>query len=56
MIETTNLEPIPCGTTHLGEVLRDQKRLGQMLGVPVFEDDLSVGVDHALVESRRRRD
>ncbi|MDQ3588805.1 MAG: hypothetical protein M3392_00940 [Actinomycetota bacterium] len=55
VIETTNLEPIPCGSKHVEAILWVQERLVQMFGVPVFEDDLSVGVAHALVESRRRR-
>jgi hypothetical protein len=46
VIETTKLELIPCGLKHFEAILRHQERLGQMLGVPVVEDDSSVGAAH----------
>ena len=38
MIETENLQLIPCGPSHLATALEDQKALGPMLGVAVPED------------------
>jgi RimJ/RimL family protein N-acetyltransferase len=38
MIETANLKLIPCELKHFEAVLKDQKQLGQMLGVTVYDD------------------
>lgn len=38
MIETANLKLIPCELKHFEAILSDQKQLGQMLGVTVFDD------------------
>ena len=38
MIETENLQLIPCGPSHLATVLEDKKGLGPMLGVSVPDD------------------
>ncbi len=35
MIETRNLQLIPCGPSHLETVLRDKKGLEPLLGIPV---------------------
>ena len=38
MIETINLKFIPCELQHFEAILKDQKLLGRMLGVTVFDD------------------
>ena len=38
MIETANLKLIPCELQHLEAVLKDQKQLGQILGVTVNDN------------------
>lgn len=38
MIETKNLKLIPCELKHFEAILTNQKQLGQMLGVAVFDN------------------
>ena len=38
MIETANLELIPCELEHFEAILEDQKQVEQMLGVTVFDN------------------
>ena len=37
IIETTNLQLIPCGLEHLLAIMRDKQELGQMLNVKIAE-------------------